>query len=100
MSPRRVGIQTRASISQTSRQIQIFVPKLEQGIGLVSIEEGHLPELFSCGLILLLAQVGQRQGLMSIAVGWIELQGMLEEWNRFLRRAQFEVIHSNDDVEG
>src|SRR5579864_4232730 len=99
MPPGRLAIQTSAPISQTSRQVQVFVPEFEPGLGLIGIEVGDLTELDSRASKVFLTQVIQSRGLMRIAVGRVELQCALEERAGLFWRAKFEVIHSDNDVE-
>src|SRR6202035_382730 len=72
MPPGRFVIQTSAPVSQSGRQIQVFVSKFEPGLGLIGIEGGDLEELRRRAAKVFLTQVIQSHGLMRIAVGRIE----------------------------
>src|ERR1700726_1988676 len=100
MPPSRLGVQARSPVRQTSGQIQVFVSKFEPGLGLIGIEGCDLAELHSRASKVFLTQVIQSHRLMRISVGRIELQCMLQERAGLFWRAKFEVIHSDNHVEG
>src|SRR5947209_15325988 len=66
MAPRGLWIQTSAPIRQTRRQIQVLVPNLEQGLGLVGIKLSDLTILLNRALKVLLGQVIEAHRLMCV----------------------------------
>src|SRR6516225_5731056 len=100
MSPGRVAIQSSAPIRQASCEIQVFMSKFEPRPRLVGIERSHLTELLTRTSKVFLTQVIQSRGVMSVAVGGIKLQRVVEEWEGSIRGAQLDVVQSDNYVDG
>src|SRR5205807_9026438 len=98
VAPCRLAVQVRAAISQTRREIQILVAKLEPSFTLVRLELRKLAKLFCSAAKIFLRQIARSQSLACLAIGRIQLQRVLKESERLVRKAQLDVVHSHNDV--